>query len=332
MTKTVITVAGAGIIGLWQALTLARAGHRVRLLDANATPVADSASRWAAAMIAPDCEAETAPRIVRDWGRQALDIWGANYPGFKIRVTLVVAAVRDVSELQRFARATEGHRTVDAGEIALLEADLGDRFSTGLYFAGEGHMDGAAALNWLLNCVRNVGVDVAFGTAWDGVSNGIVIDCRGFAARQQLKSLRGVRGERALVAAPDVALSRPVRLVHPRTPIYIAPQGGARYVIGASVIEREDDGPMTVRSALELLGSAYALHPGFAEASILDLGAGVRPAFPDNAPRVVVEDGGRIIRVNGVYRHGFLLAPVLAEAVAAFLATGTLHANIIGEA
>ncbi len=332
MTKTVITVAGAGIIGLWQALTLARAGHRVRLLDANPTPFADSASRWAAAMIAPDCEAETAPRIVRDWGRQALDIWRANYPAFEMRGTLVVAAARDVSELKRLARATEGHRIVDAGEIALLEPELADRFSTGLYFAEEGHMDAAAALHWLLDCVREAGVDVALGTAWNGGSNGIVIDCRGFAARQDLKSLRGVRGERVLVAAPDVALSRPVRLLHPRTPIYIAPQVGARYVIGASVIEREDGGPMTVRSALELLGSAYALHPGFAEASILDLGAGVRPAFPDNAPRVIVDDGGRIIRVNGVYRHGFLLAPVLAEAIAAFLATGKLHANFIGEA
>ncbi len=31
MTSRAITVLGAGILGLWQALTLARAGHRVRL-------------------------------------------------------------------------------------------------------------------------------------------------------------------------------------------------------------------------------------------------------------------------------------------------------------
>ena len=63
---------------------------------------------------------------------------------------------------------------------------------------------------------------------------------------------------------------------------------------------------MSVRSALELLGGAYAVHPAFAEAEIVDLGVGVRPAFPDNVPRAVVRDGGRRIFVNGAYRHGFL--------------------------
>jgi glycine oxidase len=93
-------------------------------------------------------------------------------------------------------------------------------------------------------------------------------------------------------------------------------------MIGATVIETEDDGPVTVRSALELLGTAYALHPAFGEAEILDLGAGVRPAFPDNMPRAIVREGGRRIFVNGAWRHGFLLAPVLAKSVKDYLETG----------
>jgi glycine oxidase len=66
-----------------------------------------------------------------------------------------------------------------------------------------------------------------------------------------------------------------------------------------------------VRSALELLTAAYALHPAFAEARIVEFGAGLRPAFPDNLPRIQVS--GEKIAVNGLYRHGFLLAPALAE-------------------
>jgi len=97
-------------------------------------------------------------------------------------------------------------------------------------------------------------------------------------------------------------------------------------MIGATVIESDDDGPATVRSALELLGSAYALHPAFGEAQILDLGAGVRPAFADNVPKIVVR--GRTIHVNGLYRHGFLLAPVLAELVADYLATGAVDDRV----
>ena len=91
------------------------------------------------------------------------------------------------------------------------------------------------------------------------------------------------------------------------------------------MIESEDSGPVTVRSALELLGAAYALHPAFGEAEIIEMAAGVRPAFPDNVPRIIVGDTGRYIHINGAYRHGFLLAPVLAAAVAGYLADGTAH-------
>jgi glycine oxidase len=83
---------------------------------------------------------------------------------------------------------------------------------------------------------------------------------------------------------------------------------------------------MTVRSALELLGSAYALHPAFAEAQVLELAAGVRPAFVDNVPRIIVR--GRTIHVNGLYRHGFLMAPVLAELVADYLVAGAIDTRI----
>ncbi len=107
-----------------------------------------------------------------------------------------------------------------------------------------------------------------------------------------------------------------MQLLHPRVPLYVVPWGDGLFMIGATLIETEDAGPVSVRSALELLGGAYAVHPAFAEAEIIDLGVGVRPAFPDNVPRAVVREDGRHIFVNGAYRHGFLLAPVLARAVA----------------
>jgi glycine oxidase len=317
-----ITVVGAGVLGLWQAVTLARRGQRVRLLDKSAEPFADAASRWAGAMLAPDCEAEAAPEIVRDLGQRSLDLWRRVIPGIAQNGTLVVAPLRDQSELQRFSRATRAHQILDEKAIGALEPDLSGRFSKALFYAHEAHFDCMAALASLLETARAAGVETSFGTAWAGAGEGITIDCRGLAARRDVKGLRGVRGERLLIKSNEVRLSRPVRLLHPRQPIYVVPQGDGRFVVGATVIEREDEGPMTVRSALELLGSAYALHPAFAEAAILDMGAGVRPAFSDNVPRVIIEGDGRTIRVNGAYRHGFLLGPILAEAVADFLATG----------
>ena len=78
---------------------------------------------------------------------------------------------------------------------------------------------------------------------------------------------------------------------------------------------------------MEFLNAAYAVHPAFGEARIVEFGAGLRPAFPDNRPRVVVDE--RRITVNGLYRHGFLLAPALAEATVAHFMDGRTDAEVV---
>jgi glycine oxidase len=154
----------------------------------------------------------------------------------------------------------------------------------------------------------------------------MVIDCRGIAARDACPDLRGVKGEIIIVETGEIALSRPVRLIHPRWPIYIVPRAGNRFLIGATSIESEDE-RVSVRSVLELLTGAYAVHPAFGEARIVELGAGLRPAFPDNLPRVVV--GDKRVTVNGLYRHGFLLAPALAEATVAHVLRGRTDDEVV---
>lgn len=322
-----ITVVGAGIIGLWQALVLARRGWAVRLIEASIDPFAQSASRYAGAMLAPDCEAEAAPQVVRAYGHEGLALWRQTYRELVEAGTLVVAPARDRSELTRFARLTSGHTLLDESAIGELEPELSDRFALGLYFSNEAHMETPAAMQFLIDEARRAGADVALGESVNDIGEleGVVVDCRGMAAGNDIQSLRGVRGERLIVHAPDVSLSRPVRLLHPRHPLYVVPWPGNYFMIGATVIESEDDGPATVRSALELMGNAFALHTGFGEAQIIEIGAGLRPAYPDNVPRVAVAREGRLIRVNGAYRHGFLLAPVLAEVVASVLADATYH-------
>ncbi len=143
-----------------------------------------------------------------------------------------------------------------------------------------------------------------------------VIDCRGLAARDVFPDLRGVKGETVLIETREIALARPVRLIHPRWPLYIVPRPDGRFLVGATSIESEDNG-VSVRSALELLSAAYALHPTFGEARIVETGAALRPALPDHAPRIRIN--GQRIAVNGLYRHGFLLAPALAELTLAYV-------------
>ena len=327
--KKRITVVGAGIMGAWQALTLARAGYDVMLVEGSAGNLDAAASLYAGAMLAPYCEAEAGEPELQSLGLRGLALWQRHVPGVISKGTLVLASPRDRPELMRFARLTDGHEAADAARIAELEPAFRGRYASGLFYPAEAHVVPEQAMRFLLDEARSSGAEVRLNTRWTGEmgEDQVVVDCRGLQARGELPSLRGVRGERIVVRTAEVELSRPVRLLHPRHPLYVVPWGDGRFMVGATVIEREDAGAVTVRSALELLGMAYALHSGFGEAEIVDLGAGVRPAFPDNMPKAIVR--GCRIYVNGAYRHGFLLAPVLAEAVAAYLATGEVNQEVL---
>ncbi len=329
MERRRIIIAGAGILGLWQALTLARRGHDVHLIEKSEDPFSDSASAHAGAMLAPDCEAEAAPPEVRNEGRHGLNLWREAYPDLIFRGSLVLAAPRDAPDLEQFAKRTTGYTKIGGEEIGALEPVLSGRFASALFYADEAHMVTPDALASLLEAAKRAGAHVELGRQWESTgpaaAEDVVIDCRGLAARIELPNLRGVRGERLLIKTDEVHLSRPVRLLHPRHPLYIVPWNDGKILVGATMIESEDGGPITVRSALDLLGALYTLHPAFGEAEILEAASGVRPAFPDNVPRAIVREGARYIHVNGAYRHGFLLAPVLAEAVADFIEGSADH-------
>lgn len=328
-----VTVLGGGILGLWQAFELARRGHAVTLREAMPQDSAGAASRFAGAMLAPDCEAEAAEPIIRELGLRGLALWRRAYPGVVCHGTLVLANTRDRTELARFARHTEGHRWVDAGEIEGLEPALAGRFSDGLFYPGEAHLGPRPAIEFLIGKLRMLGAELRFSDpvphpVWMAAAAGeAVIDCRGMSAKGDLPDLRGVRGEMVVVKTTDIELSRPVRLLHPRFPLYVVPWGAGQFMIGATMIETEEAGAVSVRSGFELLSSAFAIHPVFADAAVVELSAGVRPAFPNNVPTITA--CGRHLMVNGAYRHGFLLAPTLAEILADYLETGTTRAGII---
>jgi glycine oxidase len=308
------TVIGAGVVGLTTAVTLAERGAEVTLVE-RSRELGGNASWLAGGMLAPFCEGESAPQSVVELGQGAIGWWDARVPGVKREGTLVVAPPRDVSEIDRFARRAKGHTRVDEARIAELEPDLAGRFHKGLFFTNEGHLDPRVALSALAERLRARGGEVRFGVDGETLSNAeVIMDCRGWAAREALPQLRGVRGEMMRIRSREVTLTRAVRFLHPRLPLYIVPRANGEFMIGATMIESAEKGAVSVRSAIELLSAAYALHPAFGEAEVLEMSADVRPAYPDNEPRIE-ERGGRIF-VNGFYRHGFLLAPAFAARAA----------------
>jgi len=277
------------------------------------------------------------------------------YTFFQQEGSIMVSHEQDKGDYLRGKRFLESHypqypvHQLNRQQLQQLEPEIGRSFNQALYLPEEGQIGNRKLLialrhqlekeqvNWLSqNHVLSINQlskgcqltyqyqDKSFKADFD-----LVIDCRGIGAKKgnslsftqngnendpsQLTDLRAVRGELMQLFAPDVHITRPIRLMHPRYQLYIAPKGKGFYVVGATEIESEDNSPMTVRSAMELLSAAYSVHPGFAEGNIRQHVCQLRPAFNDNQPQVKVNKG--LIQVNGLYRHGFLIAPVMLEQV-----------------
>ncbi len=341
-----VGIAGAGLAGRLLAHALVGAGWRVSLFDPDTRAGRASAGLVAAGMLAPYAELDTAEPLVFGLGPRSLALWphwseGLEAPVFFQRQgTLLVAHRQDMAEMERFTarlRTRLGERArlrpMDRAAVARLEPELAGRFGRAVLLPDEGQIDPGELFPALERRLLAAGVQWHEGTAVTSLSPGHlhtadgahrfdwVVDARGLGAREALPALRGVRGEIITVHAPEVGLGRLVRLMHPRYPLYVAPRRDRHYVIGATTVESEDRSPISVRSTLELLSAAYSLHSGFAEARVTATCTQLRPALPDNLPRLWCRPG--LLRINGLYRHGYLMGPALVEAALGLMENGT---------
>ncbi|TDG04663.1 FAD-dependent oxidoreductase [Paraburkholderia guartelaensis] len=329
-------VLGGGLSGRLVAWRLAGEGHRVALYERGGPEGGEAAAWVAAAMLAPLAEAAVAEMLITELGVASLETWPrilAELPEpvfFQRNGTLVVWHSADRTEaplFERRVRANAPRSLADANFVSLAGAQLdaaepalAGRFARGWLLEGEGQLDNRQALAALAAGLAARGVETHWHTTVDEANPPparVTIDCRGLGAKPSLPGLRGIRGEVARVHAPGITLTRPVRLLHPRYPLYIAPKENDVFVIGATEIEGEDRSPVSVRSALELLSAAFAVHPAFGEARILELNTQCRPTLPDHRP-ALIWDGKTTLRVNGLYRHGFMIAPEVADEAARF--------------
>ncbi len=341
-------ILGAGLMGRLLALSLARQGHRVNLYEA-AGPGAEGAAAWAAAaMLAPLAESAITETGVVRMGQHALTRWPqllqdlkdlAPPVFFQQEGTLIVWHRQDAPEAQRLRRQLETTnqalpdlprlQVLDSAGLAAVEPALAGRFAQGLLLPGEGQIDNRQLFGALTLAMQQLGVEVHYdsprevGDFRPGEAGQCdwLIDCRGLGAQTQWKELRGVRGEVVRIHAPEVTLARPTRLVHPRYSIYVAPKQDHVFVIGATEIESDDMGPASVRSTMELLSALYTVHSGFAEARILEIATQCRPTLPDNLPALRWLDD-RVLQVNGLYRHGFMISPAMLDITLQVLRSG----------
>ena len=345
MTPLHIGIAGAGLAGRTLAWRLLRADCRVSLFDSRPRAALDTASMTAAAMLSPLAELAVSDDAVFALGQRSMVLWprwidelaeGGGAPVyFRQKGTLVVAHAPDQSSLEHFTRLLQ-HKLpeacraqvhmLDAAGLAQQEPALAGRFGGGLFLDSEGQLANDQWMAALADEIDRLGGQWHESQAVQSVEEGrivcadgthavdVAVDARGVGSKPQWPAVRGVRGEVLRVECPGVTLQRPVRLMHPRYALYVAPRPDHQFVVGATELESEDLGPVTLRSTLELGSALYSLHPAFGEARVLRLSAALRPALDDHRPAVVLRGG--VWHINGLYRHGYLCAPAVVDALA----------------
>lgn len=341
-------------MGRLLAVALANRGAQVDLFEKGGPDAAHAAARIAAAMLAPLAESAITEDSVVRMGLYSLPRWKeliselSESVFFQQDGTLILWHRQDASDAERFTAHLEKNCRANSelnspqklsGEtLRALEPGVADRFNQGLYLPNEGQLDNRQLLDVLaselkllkVNCHWHVEIDPQ--DLRKESSYKAVIDCRGTGAKEtwsagdKPNTLRGVRGEVIRLYAPEVKLRRPTRLIHPRYPIYIAPKENDVYVVGATEIESDDLSEMSVRSAMELLSAVYTVHSGFAEARILEMATQCRPTLKNNLPEIRMnKDKGLVdlILINGLYRHGFMIAPAVLDCALQILEQGS---------
>lgn len=338
MAALSIGIAGAGLLGRLLAWRLAREGHRVSVFDPAPSPAPtfdgrQAAGYTAAGMLSPLAELDNSSAEVAELGWRSIALWRGTAaalearPHFAARGSLLLvhrsdagAAQRVLARLATAATGTPQAQALSAAALGQLEPALQGAAQAWL-LPGEGQIDcvttmqalhdEAPGVRWHWQCaVANVRAgeldfDLAPSQRFDRV-----FDVRGTGGRPALP-VRGVRGEIVWLHAPGHGLTRPVRLLHPRHRVYLVPRPGDVLLLGASEIESEDRSPVSLKSAVELMSAAHSVLPALEEARILRLDVNLRPALPDHEPRTEIAPG--IVRINGLFRHGWLLAPALVE-------------------
>ena len=335
-------------MGRLLALALARAGCEIDLYEAGGPQAEGAAARVAAAMLAPLAESAVAPPSVVRMGHHALD---ALADAARIaRRAGVLPARRHAGAVAPPGRGRGGaaapragaHRRAGAGAArdahARCRRHRGHRAGAGAALRAGRCCCPAKASSTTAPCstpcwprcrrsrrcrlhwhAPRTPDDFAPGAAGQPER---VIDCRGLGARPQWNALRGVRGEVIRVHAPEVALQaadaagasalpdlhrtqarRPVRDRCDRDRV-------GRHVAGQRALH--------ARTAERRLRGAQRLRARRASSRS-------PPSAARRCPttcRRVRELRPRVMQVNGLYRHGFMIAPAMLDVALELLATG----------
>ncbi len=322
-----VRILGAGIVGLSVAAELQRHGHHVEVVDPDP---GNGASRAAAGMLAPAAEVWHGETEILALGRRSLTLWPEYADRFGIRVhrtgTLLVGADHgDLQQVHRQADLLAGLGlsvdVLDRRAVLDREPTLTSAISGGLLL-DEHSVDPRAVVAALRDVVP------VLPTASTTPAEVTVVATGAWLPEPWRRLVRGVRGEILRVHSDDPPRHTLRGWVHGE-PVYVVPRLGGEIVIGATSEEHDAPPVATVGGVLRLLQAARALVPGLDRAAVTEVLARDRPGTPDNLPLVGPAPGASdTVLAAGLFRHGVLLAPLVAELVAAHLDHGYVEPSL----
>jgi glycine oxidase len=336
-----VAVVGGGVIGLSVAWRCAQRGLSVTVYD-HPPAREQRASQVAAGMLGPVSEAYFGEAGLTDllvdsagrWGGFAAELARYGDVGYRTEGTLVVALTPD--DQAQAARLWDYQASLGlpitrlgAAQVREQEPALHPRVRGGA-LAGDYQADPRRLLATLRMAVDAERVRVV--ERWvsapelSGLDAGTVVVAAGCgSAGLTGLPVRAVKGQVLRLRAPDRApagFRHVIRGWADGRKVYLVPRTDGEVVVGATEDERTDSVP-TAGATLELLRAATDLVPELTEYALAEVCVGHRPGTPDNGP-ILGRLAGRVVVATGHYRHGVVLAPVTADAIAELVVTGAV--------
>ncbi len=348
-------IIGAGAAGLAIAYQLAKRGRLVRVIDAKAPGAGAMGASGGMLSPAYEAEYEEVPLLrAMIESRQRYERWAAELGdiGYERSGTYELALLpEDVPYVERRAAfaAQQGVQIewLMGAELRRHLPILSPRLSAGSFAPEEGHVDPLLLLSRLTEACVRYGVEMmyplpalcpeeAHGRPAVETPQGLLeadvlivstgVPMEGFPLPFVVHP---VRGQMVSVEPPRPGwLPAPVRYFNRQYGYGYAIPKRDRILLGGTAEEKGADPSLTVGGLLEILRRAYHIFPDLYESRVIRMWAGLRPATKDRMPLLMDRSWGttgRLVFVNGLFRNGILLLPLIGEAVSAWLLGEALH-------
>jgi len=325
-----IAIIGAGIIGRLLSWRLLRySTNQISLYDKEYKNI-NNCSMTAAGILSPFSELDKLDSTILNLSINSLNLWDSYLKELKKPIffqkngSIITAHQQDIDTLSHYIKYIEKYtknkiQILTKQELKKLEPNLNMKYA--YWLPKEGQIDSQAFMNYMgellpkyINWYEKIEIKYCIPHEVNGKQYDWVIDCRGLGAKEELSELRSIRGELIWIHTSDISFMRPIRMIHPKKSIYIVPRPKNIFILGSSEIESYDFSPISVRTTLELLSSAYSVNSSFLEARIIKTATQCRPTLPNYSSNLIIHKNG-LIRVNGLFRYGWLVAPPIVEKI-----------------